>query len=190
MTIPEESYLTGIWEVSAQDKYEAELAVRSYYASCTVCLAKKQKLPIYRICFLIILVPLLLTYISEFSQSDLSHYMAIIALVYTLPALFFVIARKDLGIPAWGSLVFLAECFRFDDWTAIISIIVPLGIMGTLAYFHERDRRFLTGQPGYPDFHAIEVRVPEERDRTEREIPPPAESPAEDPYRDILSPLQ
>ena len=190
MHIPAEAYLTGIWEVSAKEKYEALEAARDYHANRSVCLAKQKRLPIYRICFLVMLLPLFGYFFSEFWQEELNSYMAIISTVYTPIALFFVIFRKNLFVPSLGSLVYIAEMFRLDDWTAIIPTTVPIAILCAIMYCYERDRRWLAEQPGFPAFHDVEVRVREEQMLTEREVPPPSAPVTDDPYSGILSDLQ
>lgn len=189
MNIPEGCYLTGIWEVSEQDEFAAKEAARAYHANRSVCLATQKQLPASRFGFIVILVVLCAYYVPEFWQKDLSNYMAVICACYAVVTLFFVLVRKNLAVPAWGSLVFLLEIFRLDDWTAITLNVIPMGVMGALAYFHTKQRRWLIAQPGYPAFHDIEVRVKERFDFAERDVPAPSE-PAEDPYKDILSNLQ
>lgn len=188
MTIPEDSYQTGIWEVSEKDSYEAKDAARDYHASRTVCLATQKRLPIYRFCFLVMLMPLFGYFFIEFWQADLSNYMAIISVIYTPLAILIVLLRKNLLIPAIGSLVYIAEMFRLDDWTAMIPTTVPIVILCAIAYFYHKEKRWLEAQPGFPDFHDIEVRVKEHRSLSERDVPEAA--PAEDPYADVLSALQ
>ena len=189
MHIPEASYQTGIWEVSEKEKYDALEAARGYHATRSVCIAKQKRLPVYRFCFMVMMMPLFGYFFTEFWQQDLGNYMAVIALCYTAAALPFVLILKDLRIPAIGSLVFCAEALRLDDWTAMIPTLVPIIILGAIAYCYERDRRWIAKQPGFPDFHDIEVRVREERTLIERDVPP-ASGPAEDPYSDVLDSLQ
>ena len=189
MNIPEESYHSGIWEVSGKEKYNALEAARAYHANRSVCIAKQKRLPIFRFCFLIMMIPLFGYFFTEFWQEDLSNYMAIIALCYTVAALPFVLFLKNLRIPAIGSLVFCAEAFRLDDWTALIPTLVPIVILSAIAYCYEKDRRWIKEQPGFPDFHDIEVRVREERALSERDVPSSSE-PEADPYSDVLSSLQ
>ena len=189
MNIPEETYLTGIWEVDAADEFEAKETARDCHANRTVCLAKQKKLPIYRFCFIVMLMPLFCYFADEFFQKDLDSYMAVISVVYTLLAVYFVLFRKNLRIPALGSLVYLAEVFRLDDWSAIIPTWIPILLLNGIAYFYDKDRTWLEMQPGFPAFHDIIVRVKEAYALTERDVPPAAE-PADDPYKDILSSLQ
>lgn len=189
MQIPAASYLTGIWEVAAKEKYDALEAARSYHANRSVCIAKQKRLPVYRFCFLVMLMPLFGYFFAEFWQEDLDNFMAVISAVYTPVAVCLVIFRKNLLVPALGSLLYFAEMFRLDDWTAMIPTTVPIAVLCALAYFYDKDRRWLASQPGFPAFHDIEVRVREERARTERHIPPPS-APAENPFSDVLSSLQ
>lgn len=181
--------MTGIWEVDAADEFRAKEAARDYHANRTVCLAKQRKLPVYRFCFVVMLMPLFCYFADEFFQKDLSSYMAVISIVYTLCALYFVLFRKELRIPALGSLIYLAEVFRLDDWSAIIPTWIPLLLLNGIAHFYDRDRKWLAEQPGFPEFHDITVRVKEQYLLNERELPPPS-APADDPYKDILSPLR
>ena len=188
MQIPEESYLTGLWEVDAAEEFEAKETARAYHANRSVCLAKQKRLPIWRFCFVVMLVPLFCYFCDEFFQKDLSSYMAVISIVYTLPALYFVLFRKNLRIPAIGSLVFLAEVFRLNDWSAIVPTWIPILLLNGIAYFYDRDRKWLEMQPGFPEFHDIAVRVRAHALQTKRDVPPPS-APEDDPYGDILSPL-
>ena len=189
MTIPEASYLTGIWEVSEREKYEALEAVRTYHANRSVCLAKQKRLPIFRFCFLVMLMPLFGYFFMEFWQAELNNYMAIISVIYTPIAVCLAVFRKNLLIPAIGSLVYIAEVFRLDDWTAIIPTTVPIAILCALAYFYDKDSRWIKEQPGFPAFHDIEVRVREERLLSSRHVPAASE-PAADAFSDVLSSLQ
>ncbi|MBQ4465812.1 MAG: hypothetical protein II916_07610 [Oscillospiraceae bacterium] len=189
MNIPEESYLTGIWEVDEADEYHAKELVRDYHANRTVCRARQRKLLAYRFCFLVMLMPLFFYFVDEFFQKDLANYMAVISLVYTLFSLYFVLFPKNLRIPALGSLIYLAEVFRLRDWTLVLPNWIPIIILNALAHFYDKDRKWLSEQAGFPEFHDITVRVKKADPFTERSIPPAAE-PAEDPYKDILSSLQ
>lgn len=189
MTIPEAAYLTGNWEVSEKEKYEALDAARTYHANRSVCLARQKHLPIYRLCFLIMLMPLFGYFLTEFWQEDLNHYMAIISVIYTPVAVCLAGIRKNLLIPAIGAWVYSAEFIRLDDPTAIVPTLIPVIILNLLAYLYEKNRRWLHVQPGYPDFHDITVRVKEEQLLTKREVPPSGE-PCDDPYKDVLSSLQ
>ena len=188
--IPADAYVTGIWEVSAKDEYDAREIVRTYHANRSICLVKQKRLSVFRVCFMVLLMPLFGYFITEFWQEDLDNYMAVISTVYTAFALFCVIFLKNLAIPAAGSLIYSAEALRLDDITAIIPTLVPIVLMCALAFYYERDRRWIGSQPGFPAFHDIEVRVKEARMLTERNVPPPEDPPAEDPYNDILSRLQ
>lgn len=184
--IPEAAYQTGILEVSEAERYEAEEAVRSYHANRSVCLAKQKRQPFFRIGFLLPVAYTAVYYITEFWQADLNNYMAIISLCYTLLALFFVLFRKNLRIPGIVSLVYLAEMFRLDAFAKLLPTLVPIILLNAIAFFYEKDRRFLKESPGYPDFHDIQVKIKEDSLRTARNIPDYA-TPAEDPYKDVLS---
>jgi hypothetical protein len=189
MTIPENSYLTGILEVGEKAEYDAQQAVRRYHANRTVCLAKQKRQPVYRIAFLVMMMPLLAYFVSEFFQKDLSNYMAVIALCYTAAALPFVVLLKNLRIPAGCAWIYSAEVFRLNDASAIIPTLIPVIILNLIAFFYEKDRRWLTEQPGFPEFRDISVRVKEAAALSERDIPPSAGE-ADDPYSDVLSSLQ
>ena len=188
--IPADAYVTGIWEVSGSDEYDARETVRTYHANRSICLARQKRQSLYRIAFMFPLCNLFAYFFMEFFQADLNNDMAIISIIYTPAALFYVIFLKNLAVPAIGSLVYSAEALRLDDITAIIPTLLPIVIMCALAFYHERDRRWLAAQPGFPAFHDIEVRVKEARMQTERNVPPPDDTPAEEPYNDILSSLQ
>ena len=188
MKIPETAYLTGILEVSEKDEFDAKEAARDYHANRTVCLATQKKLPVYRFCFFAMLIPLFCYFIDEFFQKDLGNYMAVISMVYTPVAVYFALFRKELRIPAVGSLIYLAEVFRLDDWTAIIPTWIPILILNVIAFFYDRDRKWLAEQPGFPEFRDITVRVKEQYRLNEREIPPLSE-PADDPFADVLGAL-
>lgn len=187
--IPAESYETGRLTVGDEDFYAAEELVRAYHANRSICLRKQYLQNIYRIVFVVMLVPLACYFISEFFQPSISPYMAIISTVYTVFALFFVLVRKELLIPGIASLVYLAEAFRLDDPSAIIPTAIPAVILCVIGYRFDRDKRWLEQQPGYPKFHDILVYRESDDALTERDIPP-LDTAAEDPYKDILSDLQ
>ena len=96
--IPAESYETGRLTVGDEDFYAAEELVRAYHANRSICLRKQYLQNIYRIVFVVMLVPLACYFISEFFQPSISPYMAIISTVYTVFALFFVFVRR--GVPS------------------------------------------------------------------------------------------
>ncbi|MBR3630819.1 MAG: hypothetical protein IKN55_10195 [Oscillospiraceae bacterium] len=184
--IPEESFQTGILAVREQEEYAARKALHDYDANRRVCFEKQKHQQILRICFVVMMMPLFFYFVAEFFQKDLNNYMAIIAACYTAIALPLVLFLKNLRIPAVASLVFCAEMFRLDDWTALIPTLVPIVILNLLAFFYDRNKRFLAESPGFPDFPVITLQIKEQQRLSERDVPA-AEASAADPYSDILS---
>lgn len=188
MTIPEEAYLTGIWEVDDKERYEAEDVVRTYQQSRTPNISRLKSLPAYRIGFMLIVGLAFVDFFPQLFDPDATGYIAVIDLLFTALSVIFVIFLKKLTVPAIASVAFLVELIRVGDWYALGATIVGILICNAVAFFYNREVRYLKTQPGYPDFHSVQVKVTEDMALTERDVPE-STAPSKDPYADMLSPL-
>ena len=192
MKIPFDSYETGELTVLAKDEFEAMDAVRNYHADRTICLAKQKKQFLYRFVFVIAMLPLILEPCYTYFKLREERILCFLAIGLALVTFVCVMFLKRLYIPAVCSLVFLVQVFREDVMGLLFCVLFPVGICCALAYVYERDRRYLRKSPGYPDFHPITLHVLREESRPGSldPVPEEPEEPADDPYADILSPLQ
>ena len=192
MNIPYDAYETGKLTVLEKDEFAAKEAVRSYHADRKICLVRQKKQLVRRFCFLTAMLPLIAEPCYTYYLLHEDKEMCFFSVVFAAVAFVCVVFLRRLHIPAICSLAFLGRIYRDDLNGLIFCVLLPIIICCTLAFFYECDRRRLRNSPGYPDFRTITVRVLHEEPCPEAEYPapPPEKQPAEDPYADILSPLQ
>jgi len=154
MNLPEEAYHQFVIECDEEKAWEFKQAVNEYETVRTVCLEYNKKMQLYRIFFLLCNFVYLITEITEMFVNKIF----IIAGIYLILAVILVIWRKSLICPAIASLMLLLLINEKAAF-AIIPVWALFAFNGYIAYLHEKKKRYVSAQHGYPEFHPLELRV-------------------------------
>ncbi len=166
MTLPESAYRSGVLCVEPDEELEAREAVQGYHAGRSVCVAKKQEMAvIWYIMLALAGLDLFMQIMGLLGSPGLQHLLIVVC--FAAAVVLILVNRKSM-IPAAAAAVLGAVTELDFFW-----VLLTAAIFGAMAWRYEVDHRFIRSNPGYPEFHMIDLRVLRP-DITEREIPPPS----------------
>ena len=154
MTLPEEVYHQSVIYCSEEEEWEVKDAVNEYESIRSVCLSYQRSMQNYRIMYLLVNF----SYLSSELFNVFAKGKFFIVPVYLLIAVILVIFLKSLIGAAVSSLMLLTIVNDIDAF-AIIPVWALFAANVYLAYVHEKKKRYLKSQHGYPEFHPLVVKV-------------------------------
>ncbi len=187
--LPADAFETGFVTVLAEDEFHARQAVHEYEAIRNICRAKQTQMLLERLTYLVAAIPLVLNDLQPLLDRSPLSVLFWASLALYLFAAVCVLLLKNMLLPAFSLPFFVLESlFRADISHMMFTVILPLVSLGILTVLHERAKRYVRSQQGYPDFRSVEVRVLREEMSSERHVPLPMPQ-EKDPYADVLSAL-